>query len=40
MTETIFKGATVSSPHIKTELPGPKARAMIAREIADGLWEA
>jgi 4-aminobutyrate aminotransferase len=26
------QGAQVSSPHIKTELPGPKARAMIARD--------
>ncbi|HEU0310607.1 MAG TPA: acetyl ornithine aminotransferase family protein [Sphingomicrobium sp.] len=32
MTETIFEGAAVSSPHIKTELPGPKARAMMARD--------
>ena len=29
----LTQGAKVSTPHIKTELPGPKARAMIARDV-------
>jgi len=32
MNAPIRAGDAVSHPHIKTELPGPKARAMIARD--------
>ena len=36
MNAPIRAGDHVSHPHIKTELPGPKARAMIARDTMVG----